>query len=113
MTFNLVLSSHAPPTTTSPTTSSTSYVKVCDGLHNVEVPTGKSGTLSLETLRSQFPSATHPIGLKYKTDEGTWRVIRLVDNQFQPPREGWGDQDYVVGRPANQGWFILYPLPRL
>ena len=59
----------------------------------IELPTEKSGGMLLSTLQAQFPNA---IGLKYKSPSGSWRGIRLSENTFAPPFEGWGETVYSI-----------------
>ena len=58
---------------------------------------GGSNTLSLSTLQSQFPTAT---GLKYKSDTGFWRAIRLENGKLYSPEDGWGQITYVCCNPV-------------
>ena len=72
------------------------FVKVAEdeSLENfIELPTEKFGGMLLSTLQAQFPNA---IGLKYKSPSGSWRGIRLSDNTFAPPFEGWGETVYSI-----------------
>lgn len=72
------------------------YVKVveqidCDDF--MELPLENDGTLLLSTLKAQFPDA---IGLKYKSETGGWRGIKLANDLLHPPHEGWEDKTLVV-----------------
>jgi len=65
-----------------------------DGL--VEVPTQEDGSVLLSTVTGQFPKA---IGLRFKSDIGSWRGICLDENNvMKPPTMGWGDVEYYVVR---------------
>lgn len=72
------------------------YIKVGDdedsGDH-MELPSEKDGSILLSTIQAQFPAA---IGLKYKTETGGLRGIRLAENSLAPPPEGWGERVYSV-----------------
>lgn len=63
----------------------------------VELPTERNGTLLLSTITAQFPDA---IGLRFKSDNGCWRGVRVVDGVLDIPLEGWRDMDYYVTKPG-------------
>lgn len=71
------------------------YIKVGDedSCEFMELPTECDGTILLSTIQAQFPSA---IGLRYKTESGGWRGMRLAENCLDPPLEGWGENEYFV-----------------
>jgi len=59
----------------------------------IELPTEEDGSMLLTTLAAQFPDA---IGLKFKTDSGGWRGVRVTDGILDAPLEGWGYNEYIV-----------------
>lgn len=59
----------------------------------VEVPLETSDLMTLSTLQSIFNGAT---GLKYVSDSGASRAVRLVDGEFHPPEGGWAERAYTV-----------------
>lgn len=75
------------------------YVKVCasfDSTELVEIPTERDGSLRLATVAAQYPKA---IGLRCKTETGSWRGVRLnEDNVIFPPYGGWHDTVFYVVR---------------
>jgi len=50
-------------------------------------------TVLLKTLQTQFPDA---IGLKYKGPTGAWRAIKEENDALLPPKDGWGDNVYIL-----------------
>ena len=58
------------------------------------VPIMVSNSVSLETLKGQFPVS---VGLKY-VGNGTWKGVPATPTGtgFLPPEGGWGDRKYVV-----------------
>ena len=62
----------------------------------VELPTEVDGTILLSTITAQYPDA---IGLKFKSDSGSWRGLRVTDGVCDAPIEGWGDKEYIVTAP--------------
>jgi len=72
------------------------YIKVADNTDSgefMEFPKETDGTVLLTTIQSHFPNA---IGIKHKGPSGAFRSLRAVDNKFDPPRSGWGDNIYYV-----------------
>lgn len=62
--------------------------------HHVEVPVEANNLLLVSTLDAQFPGAS---GLKYRTDTGAFRGLRVTDGYVHPPSDtGWGQNPYVV-----------------
>jgi len=59
----------------------------------VELPTETDGTLLLSTITAQFPDA---IGLRFKSDSGAWRGVRVTSGILDVPLEGWGDKEYYI-----------------
>ena len=59
----------------------------------LEVPSEPDGTLLLTTLTAQFPGAC---GLKYKSETGAYRGIRLADGVLFPPDGMWGSHQYIA-----------------
>uniref|UniRef100_A0A8D9AWG9 TAR DNA-binding protein 43 n=1 Tax=Cacopsylla melanoneura TaxID=428564 RepID=A0A8D9AWG9_9HEMI len=78
-----------------------SYVVVQEDENNnepIELPTEEDGTLLLSTVTAQYPGA---IGLKFKTDSGTTRGLRLVDGALHPPTTGWDNVTYLCVFPKE------------
>lgn len=72
------------------------YVRVCESADTdeiVELPTENNGTMLLSTITAQYPDA---IGLRFKSDTGMWRGIRVTDDILDIPLEGWGDKEYYI-----------------
>lgn len=62
--------------------------------HHVEVPVEQNNLLLVSTLDAQFPGAT---GLKYRTDTGAFRGLRVADGYVHPASDsGWGEQSLFV-----------------
>ena len=56
------------------------------------------GTLLLTSLSAQFPGAC---GLKYRSESGALRGIRLANGNLHPPNGCWGDRTYIVVFPKG------------
>jgi len=70
------------------------YVKVADDFDEVvEIPTEADGSMMLTSVKAQFPEA---VGLRFKSDAGLWRGVRVNGNILDPPIEGWGETDYFI-----------------
>jgi len=72
------------------------YVRIgesVDADEIVELPTETNGTLLLSTITAQYPDA---IGLRFKSDTGSWRGVRVTENVLDVPLEGWGDKEYYI-----------------
>ena len=70
------------------------YVQIGDGTGEVvEVPTENDGTMLLTTVAAQFSNA---LGLRFKSESGLWRGVRVNGNVMDPPAEGWGDVEYSI-----------------
>lgn len=68
------------------------------GEEAIEIPSEGDGTLLLTTLHAQFPGAC---GLKYKSETGAYRGIRLADGVLYPPDGIWGNHQYIAVFPKN------------
>jgi len=75
------------------------YVKIGVEGEFVELPTEKDGTMLLTTVASQFPGA---VGLRFKTESGSWRGVRLSEDVLDVPLEGWGESEYYVVMPEQR-----------
>ncbi len=51
-----------------------------------ELPLEDDNTLLLSTVCATFANA---IGLKYRHESGSLRGLRLANERFSPPEEGW------------------------
>ena len=56
------------------------------------------GTLLLTSLSAQFPGVC---GLKYRSESGALRGIRLANGNLHPPNGCWGDRTYIVVFPKG------------
>jgi hypothetical protein len=66
----------------------------------IEVPTEEDCTLLLTTLCAQFPGSC---GLKFRNPEtNALRGVRLLDDRFHPPEEGWGPGVYFCVFPKGE-----------
>jgi len=77
------------------------YVRIGESLgaeEVIELPTEDDGTMLLTTLTAQFPDAT---GLKFKSESGAWRGLRVTGEALDAPIEGWGYNDYIVTKAAG------------
>jgi len=83
-------------------TSLISYVKIWESTNSadpIEVPLEKDGSLLLSTLIGQYPNTA---GLRFWSDTGAWRGLKVENNVIYPPPQGWGTLDYyIVFGPAN------------
>lgn len=94
------------------------YVQVCeDDGSPVELPVEEDKTLLLSTLTAQFPRAT---GLKYQSETGCMRGVRLSDGRLFPPPDGWQNRVYQIvvvnGNCFGFGQlycFFIFAMPRL
>jgi len=71
------------------------YVRVTEvGTEDiVELPTETDGTLLLSTITAQYPDG---IGIKFKSESGAWRGVRVTQGILDAPLEGWGDGKYFI-----------------
>ena len=54
-----------------------------------EIETEDDGTVSLESLRCHLGQQI--VSLKYRNEKtGLDRYLRVTEDRFQPPRDGWG-----------------------
>ncbi|XP_052232131.1 TAR DNA-binding protein 43-like isoform X2 [Dreissena polymorpha] len=79
------------------------FVRVTDNESEepIEIPTeddgmDQDGTILLSSLVAQFPGAC---GLKYRSDSGSLRGVRLANGSLYPPNGSWGDTAYIVNFP--------------
>ncbi|PVD36397.1 hypothetical protein C0Q70_03379 [Pomacea canaliculata] len=77
------------------------FIQVLEDVNDepIEIPSESDGTLLLTTLSAQFPGAC---GLKYKSETGAYRGIRLADGVLYPPDGVWGNHQYLAVFPKNQ-----------
>ena len=83
-----------------------SFVRVTEDENEepIEIPAEEDnpetdGTLLLSSLSAQFPGAC---GLKYRSDSGGLRGIRLANGNLHPPNGFWGDRTYIVVFPKGE-----------
>lgn len=71
------------------------YLQVAEeiGEDPIEIPSEADGTLLLTTLCAQFPGSC---GLKYKSETGAYRGIRLAEGVLYPPDGIWGNHQYIA-----------------
>ena len=84
----------------------TTFVRVTDDENEeaIEIPTEDDafegdGTLLLSTLVAQFPGAC---GLKYRSETGVLRGVRLANGNLHPPSGLWGTTTYIVNFPKGE-----------
>lgn len=83
----------------------TIFVRVTDDENDeaIEIPTeddggDEDGTLLLSSLVAQFPGAC---GLKYRSETGALRGVRLANGSLYPPNGFWGTTSYIVNFPKG------------
>jgi len=60
----------------------------------IEIPLEDDDTLALATLAGQFPNA---IGIKYKTESGVWRGVKMSGSSISHPDGRWPESiKYIV-----------------
>lgn len=69
----------------------------------IEIPTendggDQDGTLLLTTLVAQFPGAC---GIKYRSESGAFRGVRLANGCLHPPNGTWSNTIYIVNFPKE------------
>jgi len=70
------------------------YIRIVESDGEViELPTESDGRILITTIHAQFPDA---IGLKFKSESGSWRGVGTTGDAFEPPIDGWGDNDYII-----------------
>ncbi|XP_025084240.1 TAR DNA-binding protein 43-like isoform X4 [Pomacea canaliculata] len=76
------------------------FIQVLEDVNDepIEIPSESDGTLLLTTLSAQFPGAC---GLKYKSETGAYRGIRLADGVLYPPDGVWGNHQYLAVFPKT------------
>ncbi len=81
------------------------FVKVADSTDvsvedSVEIPVESEGFILMSTLIAQFPGAC---GLKFKTEQSSWRGLRVVDDKLYPAGDDtWSEKTvYVVTFPKG------------
>ncbi|KAL4234735.1 hypothetical protein ACF0H5_006377 [Mactra antiquata] len=79
------------------------FVRVTDDENDeaIEIPVeddggDQDGTLLLSSLVAQFPGAC---GLKYRTESGSLRGVRVAQGCLHPPNGEWGNTTYIVNFP--------------
>jgi len=81
----------------SETTEPDDFIKVCEDEDDddkvTEVVKESDGSVLLSTLQDSFPNA---VGLRYKSESGSWRGVRMLDGVLEPPHGGWGSECYIV-----------------
>ena len=84
----------------SPRPAPITYVVVVEeeGEDPVEVPCEPDGTLLLSTLQAQFPGC---VGLRFKSQSGAYRGVRLVELRLLPPEDGWEGMVYICVFPKS------------
>ena len=91
------------------------YVKIGEAVGSeelVELPTESNGTMLLSTITAQYPDA---IGLRFKSDSGAWRGVRVTDGILDAPLEGWGYGEYYITLDKKGSNYLcnIYHLPFL
>lgn len=92
------------------------FIQVCEDVNEepIEIPSEDDGTLLLTTLSAQFPAAC---GLKYKSETGAYRGIRLADGVLYPPDGIWGNHQYIAVFPKSAcvsiSLFLSLPLSQI
>lgn len=83
----------------------TTFVRVTDDENDeaIEIPAeddgeNEDGTLLLSSLVAQFPGAC---GLKYRSESGALRGVRLANGSLYPPSGFWGNTTYIVNFPKG------------
>ena len=77
------------------------YVKVAEseGEEPVEIPVEEECFILMSTLIAQFPGAC---GLKFRTEQSSWRAVRVVDDKIYPPDEKrWEPTVYIITYPKG------------
>ena len=77
------------------------YVQIGDSNSSedlVELPTENDGTIMLSTITAQFEDA---IGLRFKSESGAWRGVRVTDGVLDAPLEGGGNGEYFITLPKK------------
>lgn len=64
----------------------------------MEFPTEEDNTVIFSAIKTQFPMA---VGLKYRSESGAWRAVRDVNGNLVAPKEGWGNQLYIISVPET------------
>ena len=78
-----------------------SYIKIGDSANNddvIEVPSEPDGSLLLSSVSAQFPGS---VGLRFRSETGSWRGLRVTGNNIDPPADGWGTRSYYVVKPKT------------
>jgi len=77
-----------------------SYILIGDNANSddlVEVPSEEDGSLLLSSVSAQFPGS---VGLRFRSERGAWRGLRVTGNKVDPPADGWGTRHYYVVKQA-------------
>lgn len=84
------------------------FIKVKDSPDSqedsIEIPVETEGFILKSTLTSMFPGSC---GLKFKTDEGSWRSVRVLNNNFYPAGDKWNDKITYVANFPKGIYFLL------
>lgn len=88
------------------------FIQVCEDVSEepIEIPSEDDGTLLLTTLSAQYPAAC---GLKYKSETGAFRGIRLAEGVLYPPDGIWGNHQFIAVFPKSAYKSILFSLSLL
>ncbi|CAF0983752.1 unnamed protein product [Brachionus calyciflorus] len=79
------------------------FVKVAESdapEETVEIPIEPQGFILMSTLTAQFPGAC---GLKFKTEQSSWRGVRVVEDKIYPPGDDKWDESttYIITYPKD------------
>ena len=76
------------------------YVKVSnsEAEEPIEIPAEDEGTLLFTTISSQYPGIT---GLRYRLGDHI-RAVKITNNKFYPPEDGWNDLVYFCVYPKSK-----------
>jgi len=76
------------------------YIQVAEneGDEPVELPLEADYTLAMSTLTAQYPGAS---GLKFRSETGGWRGLRVTDGKVYQVDSNWGNAVYVAVYPKD------------
>jgi len=69
-----------------------------EGEEPVELPLEADYTLAMTTLTAQYPGAS---GLKYRSENGGWRGLRVTDGKVYQVESNWGNATYIAVYPKD------------
>jgi len=69
-----------------------------EGDEAVELPLEADYTLAMTTLTAQYPGAS---GLKYRSENGGWRGLRVTDGKVYQVDSNWGNATYIAVYPKD------------